>query len=95
MADNTDPAPPRGAKIIAIPVAPRPTNREAVLKFLDKLREEVETGKRPISDIVCVIIEETEFSVAQYVLHTPEINAMEVIGYLQASATHVAMEDRE
>lgn len=84
---------PFTATIHAIPVAPRLTDKENVLKFLDDLRADVESGTRPISDIIMIAIEDTEYTIKNYALTTGRLNHMEIIGNLQAMATQMVLED--
>lgn len=92
MQDNDTPAPKISAQIVSIPCAPRPSNKDRVLAFLKSLTQEVEEGKRPISDIVMCCHEQTEFDTRIYVLNTPRLNTMEVIGTLQSCTTFVSLD---
>jgi len=86
----SDPKPT--ASIHSIPLHPKPTNREVVLGFLSQLREKVESGECPISDLIVVCIEQTEFTTKTYAITTGDISRMEIIGTLHAMATEITME---
>ena len=87
-----DEPPVRTATLHTIPIAPRPTNKEAVIQFLTQLRDDVEAGKCPISDIIVLAIETTEFT-TQTSMHTAtRMSRYEIIGHLHAMATEVTME---
>jgi hypothetical protein len=87
-----EPKPIRTASLHSIPLHPKPTNKEAVLSFLSRLREKVESGECPISDLIVLCLEQTEFTVKTYVMTTDGMDRMEIIGNLHAMATEITME---
>lgn len=79
-------------KVVPLPTAGGMSPKEDVLAFLDKLRADVDTGVRPITDVVMVAIEQTEFTDKVYALSTTGLNPIEIIGHLFATATAMTME---
>lgn len=77
--------------IVHLPQEKLPSPKERVLQFLDAMRAKVESGETPLSDLVVIAIEQTEFTEKTYALSTG-LTRIEIIGHLSAMATEITME---
>lgn len=94
MGLTTDTPPKPTATLLSVPIAPSPTNKEAVLKFLTQLREDVEQGKCPLTDIIVIGVEDTEFTTRTSCHVANAMPAISVIGHLHAMATELSLETK-